>query len=381
MPDISLPQARRLFLKQQGLISPAPFGRGIKATRKTIQHLGYIQIDTISVVERAHHHTLYVRVPNYKNDHLDRLQLNGRQIFEYWSHAAAYLPIEDFRFAKYRMEAVSNRKKGHWFPRNHKVIRYVRDQITAEGPLMSKDLKLPSQKKSTPWWGWKPSKQALEQLFHEGELMVVHRKGFQKVYDLTERVLPNDVSTTATQLEFYQYLIRQGIRTCGFIKEEEARYLRTKAQAITKQAFQQLLEEKEIIPIKINGLEDVYYTTPDLLDQQPKRIGRKQVHLLCPFDNAIIQRKRIINLFNFDYKLECYVPAAKRQFGYFSLAVLYGDAFAGHLDLKLDRKKKQLWIKQFTHDPGFKLTDGFKPAFQNALTDYAEYNGANFIDN
>ncbi len=377
MLEITLQQAKRLFLKQQGLSDFEPFGRGINATKKVIQHLGYVQIDTISVVERAHHHTLYVRVPNYNREHLDRLQQNGRHIFEYWSHAAAFLPMEDYPHANYRMQIVANRKKGHWFPRNHKVLKYVKDKIKAEGPLMSKDFKLPNQKKSTPWWGWKPTKMALEQLFHEGELMISHRKGFQKVYNLSERILPSHISTTpSTQPEYCTYLIRQGIRSAGFVKEEEARYLRSKFQKPTQQAIQQLLDSNEIIPFTIKGLEDTYYTTSQLLEQLPKRIGKKRVHLLCPFDNAIIQRKRVISLFNFDYKLECYVPAPKRKFGYFSLAVLFGDAFAGHLDLKLDRKTKQLHIKQFTLDPNFKLTDRFLTAFLETLNRYADYNGA-----
>jgi len=375
MLEISLLQARRFLLKQQGLASTAPFGRGIKATLKAIHHLGYVQIDTISVIERAHHHTLFVRIPNYNSNHLDRLQLNGRHIFEYWSHAAAYLPIEDYPHAKYRMQVIANKEKGHWFPRNHKVVQYVRDQITAEGPQMVKDFKLPHQKKSTPWWGWKPTKAALEQLFHEGELMAVHRKGFQKVYDLTERVLPKHISTTAsTQPEFCNYLIRQGIRSCGFIREEEARYLRSKFQKTTRKALQTLLESNEIIQFKIKGLEDTYYTTQELLEHLPKRIAHKRVQLLCPFDNAIIQRKRIQSLFNFDYKLECYVPAPKRIFGYFCLAILHGDSFAGHLDLKVDRKAKKLIIKQFTFHHNYKQTDSFITELLKALNTYADYN-------
>jgi len=380
MLEISLPQARRLFLKQQGLVGSGPFGRGINATKKAIQHLGYVQIDTISVVERAHHHTLYVRIPNYNRNHLDRLQLNGRHIFEYWSHAAAYLPIEAYPHAKYRMQTIANRDKGHWFPRNHKVLRYVRDQITAEGPSMSKDFKLPNQDKSTPWWGWKPTKKALEQLFHEGTLMISHRKGFQKVYDLTERLLPDHIpNQAATQPQFCKYLIRQGVRSCGVVKEKEVRYLRSNFQNPTRNALQELIDTSEIVTIKIKGLADTYYTTPELLEP-PKRLGRKRVHLLCPFDNAIIQRKRTQSLFGFDYKLECYVPAPKRKFGYFSLAVLYGDTFAGHLDLKLDRKTKLLHIKQFTLDPGFKLTDAFLPALLASLNHYADYNGAMHLE-
>jgi len=212
--------------------------------------------------------------------------------------------------------------------------------------------------------------------------MISHRKGFQKVYDLPERILPDDVDTKpSTQIEYCQYLIQQGIRSCGLVREEEARYLRSKLQNPMRQALQVLLEKKQIIPLKINKIDGTYYSTNDLVENMPKRLSRKRVFLLCPFDNAIIQRKRVISLFNFDYKLECYVPAAKRQFGYFSIAVLYGDAFAGHLDLKVDRKAGTLVTKQFTLDPQFDPKADFHVAFEEALQRYASYNGVTVSKN
>ncbi len=381
MITISKKEARGLLLEHQGLLGTAPFGKGKKGVLATIQQLGYLQIDTISVVERAHHHTLLVRVPNYQRKFLDELQRTDKQIFEYWSHAAAYLPLEAYRFATYRMQRMSERKEGHWFPRNHKVIQYVKDRINAEGPLMSKDFKLEEHGKSEPWWGWKPTKMALEQLFHEGELMIHHRQKFQKVYDLTERVLPNWVDTKPPSTEEYcNYLIDTTIRASGLARAAEIRYLRKGLKQPLQTAIAHRLEEKTLVPVRVNTIEETFYSLPEIIANIPKRRQRRKVHLLCPFDNAIIQRKRVIDFFDFDYKLECYVPAPKRKYGYFSLAILFGDQFAGHLDLKADRKTKQLIFQQLTFEPTFKCSDQFFRAFGASIIHYAKYNNCEAID-
>ncbi len=171
------------MLSAQGLNGSA-FGKKKEGTLNAIEHLGYIQIDTISVVERAHHHTIWTRVNDYKKNYLEEL-IEDKTVFEYWSHAAAFLPMRDYRFSLYRKNlfATGARK---WYD-NKKITRFVYDRIAAEGPLQSKDFE--EQKKKAGWWEWKESKRALEQLFMEGKLMVAKRQGFQKVYDIDERVL------------------------------------------------------------------------------------------------------------------------------------------------------------------------------------------------
>jgi len=187
-----LGKLRRIALNQQGLLKNDSFGRGKAATLRAIEHLGYVQIDTISVVERAHHHVLWSRVSNYQPKFLDRL-VRQRNLFEYWYHAAAWLPMRDFRFALPRMAQTNGER--NWFKSSErKLIGHILKRVREEGPLRARDFE-DTRKGKKQWWDWKPAKQALEQLFMQGELMVSGRQGFQKVYDLRERVLPDWVDT------------------------------------------------------------------------------------------------------------------------------------------------------------------------------------------
>lgn len=175
-------------LNAQGLLRAQPYGSGLVGAKKAINHLGYVQIDTISVVERAHHHVLYSRVPKFKPDMMNQMLLN-KDIFEYWSHAAAFLPIADFRFSLPYKHAIKNGQT-HWYRNpDKKLMNELLARIRSDGPLRSRDIETDT-KKQAGWWDWKPAKKALEQLYMQGDLMVSEREGFQKVYDLTERVLP-----------------------------------------------------------------------------------------------------------------------------------------------------------------------------------------------
>ena len=183
--ELTQSEARKLFLKQQGLLRDNEFGRGKNATNRVIQRLSYVQIDTISVIRRAHEHVLYNRVPNYSLKHLEKL-VQEREIFEYWSHAAAFLPFKDFRYSLPVMKGFRNARQC-----DNKIKSEVLARIRAEGPLQSRDFEDTSSKKRSGWWEWKPSKRVLEHLFFSGELMVTRREGFQKVFDLTEDFLPS----------------------------------------------------------------------------------------------------------------------------------------------------------------------------------------------
>lgn len=174
---LSLEQARALILKSQGLIN-ADFGKGKASVKSAIEHIGYVQIDTLSVAARAHHHTLWSRLPDYKESYLSELLEKDKTIFEYWSHAASYLPMSDYRFSLVSKKAFSE-GKSHWFNQDKKMNKFVLDRIKAEGPLQSKDFEF---KRSGPgnWYEWKPAKKALEQLFMEGKLWWLSDKVFRK---------------------------------------------------------------------------------------------------------------------------------------------------------------------------------------------------------
>ena len=361
---------RRIALNQQGLLKTDSFGRGKQATLRAIEHLGYVQIDTISVVERAHHHVLRSRVSNYQPKFLDQL-VKERQVFEYWFHAASWLPMRDYRFALPRM----NQRNGDrsWFDScDKKLIKDILDRIETEGPLRARDFE-DTRKGKKEWWDWKPAKQALEQLFMQGELMVNGREGFQKVYDLSERVLPNWVDTSQpTMAEYASHLIDTNLRAHGFVTQQSITYLR-KGQKLRKAVSDQLearINAGSLTTLKLAD-KSVAYLDPELLDSRAPR-SKAEVRILSPFDNAVIQRNRGREVFDFDYQIECYVPQQKRQYGYFCLPLLYRDRFVGRIDCKAHRKQKRFEIKSI-HIEG-KVDDLFGAALSEAVKVFARFN-------
>ncbi|MEM7182973.1 MAG: crosslink repair DNA glycosylase YcaQ family protein [Spirochaetota bacterium] len=370
---ISRLQARTLALTSQGLTSKNPFGKGKQAVVKMLQHLSYVQIDSISVIERAHHHVIWTRIPGYNPEMLDDLQTQERKVFEYWSHAAAYLPIEDFRFCLPRMQDYASGKK-HWFSQDRAMMQEVLHRIKREGPLLAKDFQ-GTHKKAQGWWDWKPAKKALEQLFMEGKLLVVGRKNFQKVYDIAERVLPEGTNLqTPSKLEMAEYLVRRTLRAHGIAREKEMAYLRTGMQQEVKLVLEDLLQEGILVALTVKGLADeVYYAFADTVEALDKKKPKKRVLLLSPFDNFIIQRKRIELLFGFQYQIECYVPAAKRQYGYFCLPILWGDSLVGRVDLKANRKDKQLLVQNLVLQSDFKVDDVFLNELGKSLITFAAF--------
>ena len=370
MLEISNKEARHLMLVSQGLAGNF-FGNKKEGTLNVIEHLGYVQIDTISVVERAHHHTIWARVNDYKKSYLDELIEKDKTVFEYWSHAAAYLPMRDYRFSLYRKNRFLTGEK-KWYL-NKKGTKFVYDRIVAEGPLQSKDFE--EKKKKQGWWEWKESKQALEQLFMEGKLMVAKRQGFQKVYDITERVLPKGVNDKLpTEKEYAQYLITKTIRANGLAANEEIGYLRRHAKTVIGNVIHEMEETGLILPLKIKGEgKEIFYTTQQNLDLASGHKANKTVNILSPFDNSVIQRNRLKRIFDFDYTIECYVPELKRQYGYFCLPVLYGDTFIGRIDCKAQRSEQVLIVKNMFYEK--KADEKSKEALSKALKKFAAFNG------
>lgn len=342
LPAPGITKLRKLALACQGLTLARPFGSGPKAITQAIDRLGYIQIDTISVVERAHHHVLWTRIPDYKPSRLAEL-VERKAVFEYWFHAAAYLPIQHYRFALPRMHAIKSGKK-HWFANtDRKLMQAVYRRIEVEGALMARDFQ-DNQKRKGGWWEWKPAKQALEQLFMEGDLMVVGRQGFQKRYDIAERVLPSSLDTSfPTLTEHAQHLIDVTLRAHGFAHARSFAYLRKGSHLRTeiKHCLQNGIDEGDLTIVALPAGEPVYIK-PETLDRTV-RTDRK-VRLLSPFDNCVIQRERCRSVFDFAFQIECYVPAGKREYGYFCLPILFLDKFCGRVDCKADRKNRVLKV-------------------------------------
>ncbi len=363
--SLSKKEARKITLAAQGL--------GKKNdSLSIINQLSYLQIDTISVTERAHNHVLFTRNPKFKPAEIDQL-MEGKSIFEYWSHAAAYLPIKDYRFSLYQKNLYKNGNK-HWFPRNKKIERFVLDRIKAEGPLQSKDFE--SKEKSGHAWGqWKPAKMAMTNLFMDGSIMISHRDKFQKVFNLTERVLPQNINNSLPSIDNYcEHLINNAIEAHGLVNIQEIIYLRKGLKKNTVALLKKMNESEKLIPVKIDGLPDLYYTKPNKLEilNLSTRYARP-LHILNPFDNLVIQRKRLADLFGFDYLIECYVPEKKRKFGYYTLPILYKDQLVARIDAKADRKTNVFNVKNLWYEDHFKPSDKFHHLFSKQLQVFAQF--------
>jgi uncharacterized protein YcaQ len=331
---LSLKEAQKVILLSQGLYKQSKVKNVKEATCKTIEALNYVQIDSISVVERAHHHSIWNRTETYTPIHIEQL-LEDKQIFEYWSHAAAYLPMMDYRFSLPRKNAIAQGET-HWFNVNKKDMSAVLDRIRGDGPLQAKDFKDPRTSK-TGWWDWKPAKKALEQLFMQGELMVVKRQGFQKVYDLTERILPSTIDTSLpSEEEYFQHLIINYLKANAIGTPQQITYLLKGLKKPVNEHCMKMLEDGLLITVMVDN--QTYFALPNINNLLKKKLPLNRVKILSPFDNLLIQRKRTKELFNYDYQIECYVPALKRKVGYFSLPLLWGRTFAGRMDVKMDRK-------------------------------------------
>ena len=366
--------ARRLSIASQGLHRARPFGSGAPGVLRTIEHLGYVQIDTIAVVERAHHHVLWSRVPGYQPDHLRRL-VARRALFEYWSHAAAYLPMRDYRFARARMR---------WYRDRHRdrapapaLRREIVDRIHAEGPLRARDFEAPAHR-TTGWWDWKPAKHALEWLFMTGELMVSGRDGFEKIYDLTERVLPDgtDVSTPDNDA-MAAYLLDNALRAHGLCRAADVTYLRRSAPL--RKAVSELIARRVHDGTLTRGTlrGEPFYVEPYRLTHPRPRLTSR-IRILSPFDPSVILRRRTATVFKFDFQIECYVPEHKRRFGYFCLPILFRDRFIGRLDAKRHVGQSTLSVRRLHLEPG--TSPALVPDLAGAIRDFAYFNGCSRVE-
>lgn len=368
--SLSDQEARKMVLLSQRMPPPKQAGSALSASLSALEHLGYIQIDTISVIQRAHHHTLWNRNPRYLTSHLEKL-VADKSVFEYWSHAAAYLPMMDFRYSLPRKEAIKKGVLNHWFERDNQLMKSVLKRIAAEGPLMARDFEYKGGKQGE--WNSKPAKRALENLFMQGELMIAFRNNFQKVYDLTERVIPENTDCTIPDpREHARFLIKRYLGANGLGQASEISYLLKETKALVLTALQEMESNKEVIRIKVKDIS--YYALPFSLELLNKSLSRATVKILSPFDNLLIQRKRSLALFDFDYQLECYFPEKKRKYGYFVLPVYWDGSLQARMDCKTDRKNSVLHINSLILETGLSKEDAFTRALSQELISFLRFN-------
>jgi uncharacterized protein YcaQ len=351
-PRIITPaQARALWLRAQRLDTTAPFGSGPEATRLAVEHLGYVQIDTIHVIERCHHHMLYTRIPDYRRADLHQAQSVDKSVFEFWTHALSYVPTRDLRFYLRAMKDY-RLKPRQWFRTvAKKDTRKVFSLLRENGPLTIRDIDDDVLvEKEHLWASRKPSKHALQLAFYTGDVTVSARSGMLKTYDLMDRHFGwEKPPKPASEREIVAYLLDRALRSQGVISLDSACYMDAGHKPPMRALIETRLRRKELAPVTIEGAEKIqHWASPEVLDIASGAVNDEIVHILSPFDPLIIQRKRLRLFFDYDHRFEAYVPKEKRVFGYFALPVLVGDEIVAAIDLKTEREAGKLLVQQWS---------------------------------
>jgi uncharacterized protein YcaQ len=345
---LSKAQARHIWLRAQRLDTASPFGEGAEAAASAVEHLGYVQIDTINVIERCHHHILWTRIPGYRRADLRQAQSVDKSIFEYWTHALSYVPSRDFRFFIPDMKL--HRREGHkWFatvkPADlRKVLRLIRK----DGALTIRDIDDDVLvDKEHLWASRKPSKRALQLAFYTGAVTISERNGMLKTYELMQRHFGWDKPPKpASTQEVSNYLLDRALRAQGLVSLDSICHLDAPRKPQIRRLIESRVRRKELAPVVLEGAgKQEHWARPETLEAGGS--APELVHVLSPFDPLIIQRKRTELFFGYDHRFEAYVPKEKRVFGYFALPVLVGDDIVAAIDLKTDRKNRQLLLQKW----------------------------------
>jgi uncharacterized protein len=343
-------QARRIWLNAQRLDRPAPFGNGPEATPAVVEHLGYVQIDTINVIERCHHHILFTRIPGYKRDHLRQAQTIDKTVFEYWTHALSYLPTADMRFYVRAMQHGWHRRSVWFTAVKTEDLRKVMRLIKKQGALTIRDIDDDVLvEKDHPWASRKPSKRALQLAFYRGLVTVSQRAGMLKTYELTSRHFGWErLPKPATEREILNHLLDRALRSQGIVSVDSVCYLDAPRKPGIRRLIETRVRRKELTPVDIEGAgKQQHWVRPQVLDLSIDP-AEEMVHILSPFDPIINQRKRAHLIFGYEHRFEAYVAKAKRVFGYFALPVLFGDEIVAAIDLKTDRERRKLLMQKWT---------------------------------
>ena len=366
-------QGRRIWLHAQRLDATEPFGSGPMATPAAVGHLGYLQIDTIYVIERSHHHILYTRIPSYRREHLHQAQSIDKTVFEYWTHALSYVPTEKLRFYVRDMRGDWQRRV-YWMGEvSSGELRRVLSRIRKDGALTIRDINDEPVEKDYAWASRKPSKRVLEIAFYKGLVTISQRVGMLKTYELMTRHFGWDrLPRAATERETLNYLLDRALQSQGIVSVESICHLDAPRKPAMRRLLESRVRRKELIPVQLEGAgQSVHWVRPETLDAIPDP-AEEQVHILSPFDPLIIQRKRLRLFFDYDYRFEAYVPKHKRVFGYFVCPVLIGDQIVAALDLKTERSRQKLLV-QCWHWIGRGKSRAHRQQVEGALHKFEEF--------
>lgn len=393
VPIVSAAQARTLLLEAQGLLDDPTRRATPRAVERLIAKLGFVQVDSISRVERAHHLTLGARLDGYRPALLDRLAFEKRALFEHWTHDAALIPTALYPYWRSRFASFAERapRKG-WFQARlgadpERTIARVHRRITREGPLRARDFERGADRPATGWWDWTPEKMALEYLWRTGRVAIAGRDGFHKVYDLIERVLPHAHAAPEPSPEAHvewaclSALERLGTATSTELAAFWAAVPVARAAAWCREA----VSAGRLVPVSLASRNGERPRAGFALPDWERRASRAppvpdRTRLLSPFDPVMRDRKRVERLFGFDYRFEAYVPAAKRRYGYYVLPILERDRFVGRLDPRHDRERGALVVEKLFWEPGVRPTRARRRALELGLEGLARRIGAREVE-
>jgi uncharacterized protein YcaQ len=340
--------ARRIALAAQGFAEPRPSGAvGTRQLRRMTERLAVVQIDSVNVLSRSHYLPFFSRLGPYPRAALDTLSNRRRDLFEYWAHEASYLPVRLHPHLRWRMAAAEEHAWGNMVRLQRErpgFVAEVLERVRADGPLKASELLDPKPQRSGTMWNWHAGKVALEWLFFTGALTARHRTtAFERVYDLTDRVLPAEVleAPTPDRADAVRELVRTAVRALGVATERDLRDYFRLPPADARTAITELADAGELRPVEVAG-----WGRPAWLDpaaRRPRRIRARA--LLSPFDSMVWERPRVERIFGFRYRLEIYTPAAKRVHGYYVLPFLLDDQLVARVDLKADRQAGVLRVQ------------------------------------
>jgi uncharacterized protein YcaQ len=370
--------ARELLLAAQGL-SSVPKRATKHDVRGIIRRMGVLQIDSISVVARSPYLVLWSRLGSYKPRWLDELLAEGA-IFEYWSHAACFIPIEDYGLYR-RLMIEGGEKTRTWMRAHTQAIEHVMERINEHGPVRAAEFAR-TEGRAGGWWEWKPEKRALEHLFAAGELMISHRENFHRVYDLRERVLANALpdwedALAPNEQEVRRALALKAVRALGVaVARWVPDYFRMPKKGVAG-LLEELADDGSLLRARIE--DEPAYVHPDNARLAEKILSgglqSSVTTLLSPFDPVVWDRARASELFGFDYKIEVYTPAARRRYGYYSLPILHEGTLVGRLDAKAHRKQDFFEVKAVHLEPDAPVNDALVFRLAGALRDCADWHG------
>ncbi|MEG3631961.1 winged helix-turn-helix domain-containing protein [Streptomyces poriticola] len=353
--ELSATDARRIALRAQGFLGAPDRRAGV---RGMLRHLGAVQLDTISVLARSHELVPYARLGAVPRRTVEDAYWKGAHAFEYWSHAACILPIEEWPHFAFRRRAYRNRP--HW---NHDlpdgIYEQVIKQLRAEGPLTATELG--GAKRTSEWWDWSGTKVAVERALMHGEVVCVERRGWKRVYDLAERAVPAALlHDQLDDADCLRRLVGLAGRSLGVgTRADIADYHRLRGDQVDA-----VIADSGLVPVSVAGWSKPAWADPVALETPPR--GRHRTTLLSPFDSLVWERARTERIFGFSHRLEAYVPKQKRVHGYFAMPVLAGGRLVGRVDPA--REGRTLVAKQTTLD-GPKAV----PAVAQALVEAASW--------